>query len=274
MDIPVCRSAYDNPARPRAATDLNNDGLQSISSIHTSEGWACKLFVIGRYARSSFPRCPVSLLAGSRRGKPKPVVSSAKRSGFCIAGRELRLLTRTPETSVKLCRCVAALILWDAGMQGSRTVSVFISDSDSGSPLQTHNIITEESLPPGCRFHGSPSSSRNRSPFVLLRTLCYIPASLSSLNDSILGADTTGNPPDPSIPNLLSRGRSRTKGLPERADSQSVSPSMAPLTIEFPGRIQHPFTPSKCTWYQFFSHEQVGLNQGHQQVVMERVRAR
>ena len=114
----------------------------------------------------------------------------------------------------------------------TRTASVAISDSDSdsGSPLRIHNIIPKESLPPGRRFRGSPSSSRSRSPFGLPQTLCYIPASLSSLNDSILGTDTMRGSPDSSIPNLLSRGRSRTKGSPERADSRSISPSMVPLT--------------------------------------------
>jgi len=68
---------------------------------------------------------------------------------------------------------------------------------------------------------------RSGSPSRLLRPLRYVPASLSSLTDSILGNETTGkllNPP------TLSRSGPRAKVSPERADSRSLSPSMAPLT--------------------------------------------
>lgn len=110
----------------------------------------------------------------------------------------------------------------------ARTISVVISDPDS--PPHSHGIMSEESLLPGPRSHGSPSSSRSRSPPGFSRTLRYIPASLSSLNDSILGTETTRDPPNAPTPNLLTRGRPRTKVSPERADSRSQSPSIAPLT--------------------------------------------
>ena len=44
------------------------------ASIHTNEGWTCKLFVVGRHPRSSFLRRSVSLLAGNRRDEPKAVI--------------------------------------------------------------------------------------------------------------------------------------------------------------------------------------------------------
>ena len=107
----------------------------------------------------------------------------------------------------------------------ARTISVVISDHDS--PPHSH----EETLLPGPRSRGSPSSSRSRSPPGLPHApLRYIPASLSSLNDSILGTETTRNPSNLSTTDLLARGRPLTKVSPERADSRSQSPSIAPLT--------------------------------------------
>lgn len=107
----------------------------------------------------------------------------------------------------------------------SRTISAVASDSDSDSDSSPHtyDIIPERSL----RDSSSSSrysSSRSRSPFR------YIPASLSSLNDSILRVDTTRNSSNSSTPNMFSRGRPRTKFSPERVGSRSLSPSMVPLT--------------------------------------------
>jgi len=110
----------------------------------------------------------------------------------------------------------------------ARTISVVISDSDS--PPRSHNVMSEESPFPRHSSRGSPSSSRSTSPLELPGTLRFIPASLSSLNDSILGTDATRDSFTPSTANQLSRGRSRTKVSPERTDSRSLSPSMAPLT--------------------------------------------
>ena len=107
----------------------------------------------------------------------------------------------------------------------ARTISDAVSDSESLS--NSCSITSEESLLPGRRSRGSCSSSRSRSPSRLPHPLRYVPASLSTLTDSILGNETTGdsfNPPS------LTRGRPRTKVSPERADSRSLSPSMAPLT--------------------------------------------
>ena len=103
-----------------------------------------------------------------------------------------------------------------------RTISVVISDSDS--PPHSHNEMSEESPLPGRRTRGSPSSSRSRSP------LPFIPASLSSLNDSILGTETWRNSPDESAANSLVRGRPRIKVSPEKHYSRSFSPNMTPLT--------------------------------------------
>lgn len=102
-----------------------------------------------------------------------------------------------------------------------RTISVVISDSDS--PLHSHNDMSEDSPAPGRRSRGSRSSSGSRSPSDLPRNLCFIPASLSSLNNSIFGTDS-------SIPDLFPRGRPRTKASPERTDSRSISPAVAPIT--------------------------------------------
>jgi len=107
----------------------------------------------------------------------------------------------------------------------ARTISDAVSDSESLP--NSCSVISEESILLGRRSHGSCSSSRSRSPSRSPHPLRYVPASLSSLTDSILGNETTGkllNPP------TLSRGRPRAKVSPERADSRSLSPSMAPLT--------------------------------------------
>lgn len=109
-----------------------------------------------------------------------------------------------------------------------RTNSIVISDS--GSPPHSHNDMNDESSFPEHRSRDSPSSSRSTSPSGLPRTLRFIPASLSSLNDSILGTDPARNPPIPSVTNPLARGRPRTKISLDRTDSRSLSPSMAPLT--------------------------------------------
>lgn len=109
----------------------------------------------------------------------------------------------------------------------TRTNSIVISDSDS--PPHSCSLMSEEPLHPGRRSGSSCSSSRSGSPSVLPRTPRYIPVSLSSLTDSILGSDTR-TPTDLSTPTLLARGRPRTKGSPERADSRSFSPSVTPLT--------------------------------------------
>ena len=110
----------------------------------------------------------------------------------------------------------------------ARTISVVISDS--GSPPHSHNGMSDGSPSPVLRSRGSPSSSRSRSPSELPRTLHFIPASLSSLNDSILGTDTTKNSYTPSAAYPFNRGRMRAKVSSERSDSRSLSPSMAPLT--------------------------------------------
>jgi len=57
-----------------------------------------------------------------------------------------------------------------------------------------------------------------------------MPASLLSLNDSILGADTTRDSSNSSTPNVFSRGRPRMKISPERVGTRSLSPSVVPLT--------------------------------------------
>ena len=108
----------------------------------------------------------------------------------------------------------------------TRTISVVISDS--GSPSHPHNVMSQDSPFPGRTSRGSPSSSRSPSPSELPHTLRFIPASLSSLNDSILGADAIRN--ISTAANPLARGRPRTKVSPERTNSRSLSPSMAPLT--------------------------------------------
>lgn len=105
-----------------------------------------------------------------------------------------------------------------------RTISVVISDS--GSPPHSNDVMAPF---PGDRSPDSPSSSRSRSPSGLPRTLRFIPASLSSLNDSILGTDAR-NSSTPSVVDPRARGRPRTKASPERTNSRSLSPSMAPLT--------------------------------------------
>ena len=109
-----------------------------------------------------------------------------------------------------------------------RTISVVISDS--GSPPHPHNDISEESPLHGGISRGSPSSSRSRSPSGVPRKLSFIPASLFSLNDSILGTDETRNFSDPSTVDPFARGRPRTKFSLERSDSRSLSPSVVPLT--------------------------------------------
>jgi len=118
----------------------------------------------------------------------------------------------------------------------TRTISVVISDSDS--PPHTHDVIPEESLLSGRRSRDSSSSS-SRSP----SPLRYIPASLSSLNDSILGTDTTRIPSNSTTPLPLTRGRQRTRVSPERADSRSLSPGMTPLTP--PGFLDEPGSHSR-----------------------------
>ena len=110
----------------------------------------------------------------------------------------------------------------------SRTISVVISDS--GSPPHPHNVMSDEPPFPGHRSRGSPSSSRSASPSGLPRALRFIPASLSSLKDSILGTDQIRHPSTLSVANSPARGRPRTKISPGRTDSRSLSPSMAPLT--------------------------------------------
>lgn len=108
-----------------------------------------------------------------------------------------------------------------------RTISVVISDSDS--PPHTHNCMIEEPLP-GRVSRGSRSSSRSRSPSGFSRTLSFIPASLSSLNDSILGTDAMRTVSDASGAGPFTRGRPRTKVSPERTGSRTLSPSVTPLT--------------------------------------------
>ena len=110
----------------------------------------------------------------------------------------------------------------------ARTISVVISDSES--PPHSCSTMSEDSPLPGRTSRGSPSSSRSRSPSDFPRTLRYVPASLVDFTDSIFGGDTTRNSPNSSTPHLPGRGRPRTKTSPERADSRSLSPSMAPLT--------------------------------------------
>lgn len=110
----------------------------------------------------------------------------------------------------------------------TRTISVVISDSSS--PPHSRSLMSEESPLSGPGSCGSRSSSRSRSPSGLPLTPCYIPASLSSLNDSILGTETARNSSGSTTPNLFARGRPLTKVLSERIDSRSLSPSMAPLT--------------------------------------------
>lgn len=119
----------------------------------------------------------------------------------------------------------------------TRTISAVISDSGSDSDSSPHiyDIIPGESLLPGrgsrsLSSSSGYSSSRSRSPSGLPHTLRYIPASLFSLNDSILGADTTRDSSNSITPNLFSRGRPRIKVSPERVGSRSLSPSVAPLT--------------------------------------------
>lgn len=110
----------------------------------------------------------------------------------------------------------------------TRTISVVISDS--GSPPHIHDVIPEESLISGRRSRDSSSSSSSSSSSRSASPVGYIPASLSSLNDSILGTDTARSASNLSTPNSLARGRQLTKISPDRAFSRSLSPSMAPLT--------------------------------------------
>ena len=117
----------------------------------------------------------------------------------------------------------------------TRTISVVISDSDS--PPHTHNVMSEEYLLPGHRSRGSRSSSRSSS---ASRSLSFTPASLSSLNDSILGTEPTWNSPT-AIP--LPRGRSRTKASPERSGFGTLSPSMVPFAP--PDLFDEPITRSR-----------------------------
>ncbi|KAF9781665.1 kinase-like protein [Thelephora terrestris] len=114
----------------------------------------------------------------------------------------------------------------DPGRTHSRTRTISVVISDSESPPHSHNDMFEESPLPGRRSRGSPSSSRSRSPSELLS---FMPASLTSLNDSILGADMR-NLSNPSAAHSLARGRSRTKASPEKIDTRSLSPGMTPLT--------------------------------------------
>jgi len=107
----------------------------------------------------------------------------------------------------------------------TRTVSDAVSDSESLP--NSCSVMSEESLLPGRRSRRSCSSSRSRSPSGSPHPLRYVPASLSSLTDSILGNETTGNSRNPPTP---ARGRPRARISPERADSRSLSPSMAPPT--------------------------------------------
>ena len=107
----------------------------------------------------------------------------------------------------------------------TRTISDAVSDSESLS--NSCSVVSEEALLPGGGSSSSSSSSRSRSPSRQPHPLHYVPASLSSLTDSILGNETTGNPLNPST---LARGRPLTKLSPERANSRSLSLSMAPLT--------------------------------------------
>ena len=101
----------------------------------------------------------------------------------------------------------------------ARTISDAVSDSCS--------VVFDDSPLPRRGSSSSSSSSRSRSPSRSPHPLHYVPASLSSLTDSILGNETTGNSLNLST---LARGRPRTKISLERADSRSLSPSMAPLT--------------------------------------------
>lgn len=105
----------------------------------------------------------------------------------------------------------------------ARTISVVISDSDS--PPHTHNVMSEEYLLPGHGSRDSRSSSRSSS---ASRTLSFTPASLSSLNDSILGVNATWNSSNPPAAIPLPRGRSRTKASPERPGFGASSPSLTP----------------------------------------------
>jgi len=108
----------------------------------------------------------------------------------------------------------------------TRTISDAVSDSESLP--NSCSVVSEESLLCGRgSSSSSSSSSRSGSPSRSPHPLHYVPASLSSLTDSILGNETTGTSLNPST---LARGRPLTKLLPERADSRSLSPSMAPLT--------------------------------------------
>ena len=112
----------------------------------------------------------------------------------------------------------------------TRTRSNSVVISDSGSPPHPNNGISDESPFTRPRSRGSPSSSRSTSPSGLSRALRFIPASLSSLNDSILGIDSSKNSPTPPTADPHPRGRPRLKLTPERTDSRSLSPSVAPLT--------------------------------------------
>jgi len=105
----------------------------------------------------------------------------------------------------------------------TRTISDAVSDSESLP--NSCSVVSEESLLPG--RGSSSSSSRSRSSSRLPHPLHYVPASLSSLTDSILGNEKTGISLNTST---LTRGRPRMKFSPERADSRSLSPSMVPLT--------------------------------------------
>jgi len=104
----------------------------------------------------------------------------------------------------------------------TRTISDAVSDSESLP--NSCSGVSEESLLPGRGSSSSSSSSRSRSSSRLPHPLHYVPASLSSLTDSILGNETSLNS------STLARGRPRMKVSPERADSRSLSPRMAPLT--------------------------------------------
>ena len=107
----------------------------------------------------------------------------------------------------------------------ARTISDAVSDSESLP--NSCSVVSEESLLPGRGSSSSSSSSRSRSSSRLPHSVHYVPASLSSLTVSILGNEATGNSLSPSA---HARGRPRTKISSERADSRSLSPSMAPLT--------------------------------------------
>ena len=123
-----------------------------------------------------------------------------------------------------------------------RTISDAVSDSESLP--NSCSVVYEKSPCTGRGSSSSSSSSRSRSPSGYPHPLHYVPASLSSLTCSILGNEMTGKSLNPST---LARGRPLTKLLPERADSRSLSPSMAPLTpLDLLGESSPTSPTSRC----------------------------